>query len=74
MTFGAGGLYPSELCGRILLLGVPPAFDHDLNFPHRVADFPFEHFIKQFAIEAFLVAIPPGTSWFNEESLHPTLL
>ena len=45
----------------------PPSFDHDLRLLQRVKDFSVQTLISQLAIEAFAVAVLPGTSWLDIE-------
>lgn len=53
---------------------LPPGFDQDLRFPKRVENLPVEQLVPQFAIEAFIVAVLPRTSRFDEERLDADLV
>ena len=42
-----------------------PSFDHDLCLFQRVEDLTIEQLITKLSVEAFAVAIFPGTAWFD---------
>jgi len=65
LASGAGGLYPSELCGRVVLLCLYPLIHQCLRLPDAIEDFPVQQIILQRAVEALTVAILPRTARFN---------
>jgi hypothetical protein len=48
---------------------VSPSFHHDLCFLEGVEDFAVERFVAQLAIEAFAIAVLPGTARLDVERL-----
>ena len=50
-----------------------PLFDDDLCFFQAVEDFAVEQFVPELAVEAFAVAILPGTAGFDVDRLRSQL-
>lgn len=50
----------------------PPTGNHAYLL-ERVEDLAIEQLVAQAGIEAFNVAVLPGTTWFDEQRLHPHL-
>ena len=51
----------------------PPLLDQDLVLFQRVEDLPIEEFVPQLSIEAFSIAILPGTAGHDEERVDAQL-
>ncbi len=47
----------------------PPPFDDNLGLPKSIENLPVEHFISQFSIKGFVVAILPRATWLDEQGL-----
>ena len=47
-----------------------PPFDEHLGLLECVKDLPVEQFVPEFAVEAFTVAVLPGTAGFDIEGAH----
>ena len=53
---------------RIVVL--TPLFDQRLRLFQRAEYLSIEQLVSEFAVEAFIVSILPGTARFDEECLH----
>ena len=45
----------------------PPPLNHDLRFFQSIEYLTIQQLIPEFSIKRFIVAIFPGTAWFDEQ-------
>ena len=57
--------------GPYVIILISPSFHKDFCFSDRIKDFTVEHFIPQFAIKRYHIAVFPGTARSNIEGFHP---
>jgi hypothetical protein len=64
---GAGGRYPSDECGRIVIVFIAPLFDDDLRLLQAVEDLLVQTLVTKLAVERLAVAVLPRTARFDVE-------